>query len=49
MENGNGLKKVIELIRDGGRLLKRLSTVRVPMPMSTNKFIEQCDKLLQAH
>jgi len=49
MENGNGLKKVIELIRDGGRLLKRLSTVRVPMPMSTNKFIEKCDKLLQSH
>jgi len=49
MENGNGLKKVIKLIRDGGGLLKRLSTVRVPMPMSTNKFIDKCDKLLQAH
>lgn len=49
MENGNGLKKVIELIRDGGRLLKRLSTVRVPMPQSTSKFIEKCDKLLQVN
>jgi hypothetical protein len=48
-ENGNGLKKVVKLIRDGGALLKRLSTVRVPMPMSTNKFIDKCDKLLQSH
>lgn len=49
MENGNSLKKVIELIRDGGGLLKQLSTVRVPMPMSTKKFIDKCDKLLQSH
>lgn len=48
-ENGNGMKKVIDLIRDGGSLLKRLSTVRVPMPMSTNRFIDKCDKLLQSH
>ena len=48
-ENGNGLKKVIDLVRDGGALLKRLSTVRVPMPLSTNKFIDKCDKLLQPH
>lgn len=48
-ENGNGLKKVVELMRDGGRLLKRLSTVRVPMPDSTKKFIGKCDKLLQSH
>ena len=48
-ENGNGVKKVMDLIRDGWGLLKRLATVRVPMPMSTNKFIDKCDKLLKAH
>ena len=47
-ENGNGMKKVIDLIRDGGGLLKRLATVRVPMPMSTNRFIDKCDRLLKA-
>jgi len=46
--NGNGQKKIIELVRSGGGLLRRLSTVRVPMPETTNRFIDQCDKLLQA-
>ncbi|MGH8119437.1 MAG: hypothetical protein ACRESK_02355, partial [Gammaproteobacteria bacterium] len=46
--NGNGRKTIIELIRDGGGLLQRLSTVRVPMPETTNKFIDKCNKLLQA-
>jgi hypothetical protein len=48
-ENGNGQKNVVKLIRDGADLLKRLSTVRVPMPLSTNKFIDDCDKLLQSY
>jgi len=43
--NGNGRRKIIELIREGGGLLQRLSTVRVPMPETTNRFISQCDKL----
>jgi hypothetical protein len=47
-ENSNGQKKVVKLIRDGADLLKRLSTVRVPMPLSTNKFIDDCEKLLQS-
>ena len=45
--NGNGRKKIIELVRDGGGLLKRLSTVRVPMPETTNRFIARCNKVLQ--
>jgi len=48
-ENGNGTKKIIKLIGEGADLLKRLSTIRVPMPDSTNKFIDECDKLLKSH
>ena len=47
-DDGNGLKKIVETIRDGGRLLKKLTTIRVPLPESTKKFIERCDKLLHA-
>ena len=47
-ENGNGMKKIVVLIRDGANLLMRLSTIRVPMPESTNKFIDTCDKLFQS-
>jgi len=38
-------RKVIETIRDGSALLISLATVRVPMPKSTNYFLEKCQQL----
>lgn len=43
--NGNGHKKIIDLIRDGGALLSSLAVVRVPIPESTKQFLQKCEEL----
>jgi hypothetical protein len=44
--NGDSHHKMVELIKEGGTLLTELSTVRVPMPKSMEKFFEKCEKLI---
>ncbi len=38
-------RKAIDIVRDGGALLRELSTVRVPMPKSMKNFFRKCDEL----
>ena len=44
-ENGATNKKIIELIRAGGNLIGSLAVVRVPMPISTQQFLDRCEAL----
>jgi hypothetical protein len=45
MKNSDIPKAITELIREGGELLANLATIRVPMPMSTSRFLKKCDEI----
>jgi hypothetical protein len=45
-KNGDLHHNMVEVIKEGGALLTELSTVRVPMPKSMEKFFEKCEKLI---
>jgi hypothetical protein len=44
--DGDSHHKMVKVIKEGGALLTELSTVRVPMPKSMEKFFEKCEKLI---